>query len=265
MKNIFNKNSITISFVIIFSSFLFYGMESGITGRTLKNGVGCTCHDPNPSEEVIVSINGPDTLLTGETALYSVTIKGGPLVRAGTNIAASKGDLSTVSSDLKLEFNNELTHTYPKEPEGEIVTFNFYYTAPNTQGVQTLYANGNSVNFNGFNDGDKWNFAPNKIINILNPTSVIKENIISSYRLEQNYPNPFNPSTIISWYQPRSGQVSLKVFNMLGKEVSVIFSGEKPAGLHKISFDASGLANGTYFYVIQVNKFQSAKKMLLMK
>lgn len=265
MKDFFKKNSITITLIISASSFLFYGISSGITGRTMKNGVGCTCHSPEPSENVIVAINGPDTLFPGQTALYSVTIKGGPLVRAGTNISASNGDLAPVSSDLKLEFNNELTHTAPKEPDNEEVTFNFDYTAPEFPGIQTLFANGNSVNFNGFNDGDQWNFAPNKIINVMLPTSIRDANFVYDYNLKQNYPNPFNPSTTISWNQPKDEFVLLKIFNLLGKEVSTLIYGEKSTGVHKVNFNAAELPGGIYFYSIQIGKFQSTKKMLLIK
>ena len=71
-------------------------------------------------------------------------------MRAGTDIAASTGTLAPQGSDLRLDQSDgELTHVTPKAPSGNAVTFTFLYTAPATTGTTILYANGNSVNFNG--------------------------------------------------------------------------------------------------------------------
>jgi len=144
-------------------SFMFYAYSTGITGRTLKNGTGCNCHAESPSTAVTVIINGPDTLIYNQTAVYTVSISGGPLIRGGTNIAASSGILNTINSELQV-IGDELTHTAPKAPTDTTVVFSFNYTAPSATGGITLYANGNSVNFNGTNTGDQWNFAVNKSV-----------------------------------------------------------------------------------------------------
>jgi len=83
--------------------------------------------------------------------------------------------------------------------------------------------------------------------------------------LDQNYPNPFNPSTIISFSVPQSSFVTLKVYDVLGNEVSTLVNETKEAGKYNISFDASGLSNGVYFYTIKANNFNSTKKMILIK
>jgi len=85
------------------------------------------------------------------------------------------------------------------------------------------------------------------------------------YRLEQNYPNPFNPSTTISWQSPVSSWQSIKVFDVLGNEVATIVDEYREAGRHRITFDASQLSSGVYFYKIQAGRFTSTKKMLLIK
>jgi photosystem II stability/assembly factor-like uncharacterized protein len=94
----------------------------------------------------------------------------------------------------------------------------------------------------------------------------------SAFRLEQNYPNPFNPSTVISYQLSRASQVSLKIYNILGKEVAVLVNGEKSAGSYQFSFDASGLSSGIYFYRIaihsdklQAGNFTESKKMIVLK
>ncbi|NUN10801.1 MAG: T9SS type A sorting domain-containing protein [Ignavibacteriaceae bacterium] len=159
------KQHIAVILFTVFASFVFHAYSSGITGVTLKNGQGCTCHGGMASG-VTVTINGPASLQVGETGNYTVTVTGGPLVKAGTNIAASSGTL-TAGTGLQL-MSGELTHTAPKSPDNNTVTFSFQYTAPATTGNVTLYANGNSVNDNGGSDGDSWNFASNKVISVTN-------------------------------------------------------------------------------------------------
>ncbi len=89
--------------------------------------------------------------------------------------------------------------------------------------------------------------------------------IVGSYALSQNYPNPFNPSTQINVTLPVSGQTTLKVYNMLGQEVTTLLSGFKQAGSYFVTFDASKLSSGVYFYTLQSGSFSSTKKMVLMK
>ncbi|MGA7723298.1 MAG: choice-of-anchor V domain-containing protein [Ignavibacteriaceae bacterium] len=261
--------SITFGFLIIAgSTILLYAYSNGITGKTLKNGNGCTCHNASPSQNVFVTISGPDTLIAGKTGTYTITIKGGPLVRAGTDIAASAGTLSPQGTDLRLDTGDgELTHVLPKAPLGIAVTFSFLYTAPNTAGNVTLYANGNSVNFNGIADpGDMWNFAPNKIITVNSTISgITNRNRPSGFHLNQNYPNPFNPSTIISFLIPDPGYVKLEVFNVLGLKIKTLVNEFKSAGNYSYDFNAVSFASGIYYYRLSTGSFSEVKKMLLLK
>lgn len=88
---------------------------------------------------------------------------------------------------------------------------------------------------------------------------------ISDYRLSQNYPNPFNPSTRISYSMPKQGFVSLKVFDITGKEVANLVNNVKQAGEHSIDFNAAELTSGIYFYTIKAGDFSETRKMLLVK
>nr|MCU0344862.1 T9SS type A sorting domain-containing protein [Ignavibacterium sp.] len=90
-------------------------------------------------------------------------------------------------------------------------------------------------------------------------------NSITEYRLNQNYPNPFNPTTTISFTIPVSGNVSLKVFNILGKEVATLISEIKSAGNYSVDFNAAGLSSGVYFYQLITDNFTATKKFTLMK
>ena len=183
------KNLVRISsffLILLFCSFIVYAYSTGITGVTKKNGDGCTCHNPSPSGNVSVAITGPAVVQINSTNNYDITITGGPLTRGGTNIAALTGTLNTVNAELQ-KIGDELTHIQPKAVSGGSVTFSFSYTAPAAEGFDTLYANGNSVNFNGQNTGDEWNFASNFAVQVLAEipvelasfTSSVDDNIVT--------------------------------------------------------------------------------------
>ncbi len=92
----------------------------------------------------------------------------------------------------------------------------------------------------------------------------------SSYSLDQNYPNPFNPSTKINFSLASDSKVTLKIFDVLGQEVTTLINGSLSAGIHNLNFDASGINSGVYFYTIEATgvdgtNFKSTKKMMLTK
>jgi hypothetical protein len=99
-------------------------------------------------------------------------------------------------------------------------------------------------------------------------TTAVKENnniIPSKFYLLQNYPNPFNPSTTIKYQMPKPGLVTLKVYDILGKEIINLVNENKIAGFYEVNFDASKLPSGIYIYQLKVNDFVSNKKMILLK
>ncbi len=89
--------------------------------------------------------------------------------------------------------------------------------------------------------------------------------IPKEYALEQNYPNPFNPSTIIRYQIPIEGKVTLKIYNVLGREVATVVDEQKAAGSYRVDVKSDGLASGVYFYKLQAGAFTDVKKMVLMK
>lgn len=90
--------------------------------------------------------------------------------------------------------------------------------------------------------------------------------IASGYQLYQNYPNPFNPTTSIEFNLPKQSYVTLKVYDLLGREISTILNNViQPAGLNSYSFDASKLSSGIYYYKIFAEGFMDMKKMMLLK
>jgi glucuronoarabinoxylan endo-1,4-beta-xylanase len=96
-------------------------------------------------------------------------------------------------------------------------------------------------------------------------TEEINSAVPSDFYLDQNYPNPFNPTTVISYQVPVSSRVSLKVYDLLGREVSTLVDERISAGIHQIRFDASGFSSGVYIYRLQADNFNQTQKMLLIK
>lgn len=91
------------------------------------------------------------------------------------------------------------------------------------------------------------------------------ENIPNDFVLYQNYPNPFNPSTTIGWQSPVSGWQTLKVYDVLGKEIATLVNEYKPTGHYETSFSASGLSSGIYFYTLQIGSAVVTKSMVLIR
>jgi hypothetical protein len=105
-----------------------------------------------------------------------------------------------------------------------------------------------------------------RYINLI--TGIVKNNEVNlprNYMLNQNYPNPFNPSTTISFSIPVQENVSIKVYNILGKEVATLINEVKTAGSYSVRFDAGKLSSGIYFYKLETPGYRNVRKMILLK
>ncbi|MGA2624739.1 MAG: SBBP repeat-containing protein [Bacteroidota bacterium] len=102
---------------------------------------------------------------------------------------------------------------------------------------------------------------------LLPPTGVVtsKSRIPTQYRLEQNYPNPFNPVTTINYQLPKQSHVTLKVFDVLGREVATLVNGEQAAGYKSVRWNAANMPSGIYFYRMNAGIYTDTKKLLLLK
>lgn len=96
-------------------------------------------------------------------------------------------------------------------------------------------------------------------------TSIEENNIPAEFSLEQNYPNPFNPETTIKYSLSKRENVSLKIYDILGKETALLINEEKQPGNYEIKFNGKGLASGVYIYVLNTGGIIQSRKMLLSK
>jgi hypothetical protein len=116
----------------------------------------------------------------------------------------------------------------------------------------TLYTN---------DGGQSWSTQNNLRKNMVTPVITGKKN----FSLNQNYPNPFNPSTTINYNLPVDSKVSLKVYDLIGKEVAGLVNGFQTRGSHSVNFNAKNLTSGIYFYRITAGDYKDVKKMILVK
>lgn len=273
------KRIVIVSSVIIFISLVFiniYSFPTGYVGVTNKGGegIGCICHGTNmPTPSVSVFFEGPDSVAVGQTVQYKVKIAHGPAVTGGFDAAVFAGRLDTLSTGTEIwrdSTSGDLTHRHPKAFVNDTVYWSFKYTAPSAPQVDTLYAVGNSTNNDTTSSYDEWNFSPNFIIHVYNPTGISNQNTIAkSFRLYQNYPNPFNPSTAIQYTIPSSGNVILEIFDVTGKILYSDNMGFQSAGTHKFDFNGSNFASGIYFYELKYSSVNQqhrvVRKMILAK
>ncbi|NOX65590.1 MAG: T9SS type A sorting domain-containing protein [Chlorobi bacterium] len=168
------------------------------------------------------------------------------------------------------QWNNSSRSTYTNDSKGN-VTFILNEEWDGSQWILT-------DDYFSFNDsfGNSFGFYGSKIVLFYSTlTDVVEGNLnITKFSLDQNYPNPFNPSTKIQYTiakspllggDGRSGLVTLKVYDILGREVATLVNKNKKPGYYEVHFNASSLTSGIYFYRLQSGNFIQTKKMILLR
>lgn len=196
-----------------------------------------------------------------QTSDASLKIEIGGLTAVSERDSISVIGAATLNGVLNIEFINNFI-----PQDGDVFPI-MSYTSRTGEFAQVNFSN-NVIGYIQYNSNGAQ-------IVIGEPSSVEGEsenNIPDTYELAQNYPNPFNPTTTISWQSPVGSHQTLKLYDVLGKEIATLVDEYREAGKHSVNFDASRLSSGVYFYKIQAmplggqagNYFET-KKMLLVK
>ena len=169
---------------------------------------------------------------------------------------------STVSVIDAAKWNFTVTGAYNDRGDGTL-----YGTASGYTSLYdvTLDQSGNVYTQSYFGwTVDKWSFT-GTLPTFTTGVEEVLGKVPTTFELSQNYPNPFNPSTIIEFSILKEGSVSLKVFDMLGRQVALLADEFKSAGTYRVTFNGNSLPAGTYFYVLQSGPSSITKKMVLLK
>jgi hypothetical protein len=245
---------------------IYLGSEIGVTGTITKirfyqsNGTAGVTSGPTT---IYMKTVTDETMATGN---WDVT--GHSTVYTGTiNNLAAPGWLEIVLSTpfyFNLALNQNLLISINRDYQAYISTYPLYnYT--------TLSVNRSRRNRNDSampTSLTQSTYRGNIQMEINTVTGVGNQTIAEipeKYDLKQNYPNPFNPVTKISFDLPKQGFVSLRIYDVLGREVRTLVNEVKAPGIYNIDFDASTLSSGVYFYKLETNGFSDIKKMMLIK
>ena len=252
-----------------------------LIGCTELNGRGCVCHNLERDTSVSVWVEGPESLYVGQTGLYKMFLAGGPAEAGGYNVAGRFGQMvlvDTFSFQHSLSMN-ELTQAFslPFPTPQDTIYWDFGYTASDSSAEwDTIYSCGLSIVWDSIPDfHDKWNFGPKFPVRILPMTNVEESSLVpETFTLRQNYPNPFNPSTkikfaigsnVVTSGAKQSQFVTLKIYDVLGNEVTTLVNENKPEGTYEVEFNGVGLTSGIYYYRLESEGFVQTKKMILLK
>ena len=228
---------------------------------------------PNGTE---INVLFYDDLLVGTgTGLYSQSIDGSMPVELTSFSASLKDDKVELCWNTATEINNygfEIERTFVDEKEADWEAIGFVYGHGNSSSPKDyLYYDNNlkaekiKYRLKQIDTDGLFEYFPNEF------GIEIEIGVPEKFELFQNYPNPFskssagNPTTTIKYSLSKSGFVSLKVFNVLGAEVTTIVSGKQNAGRYQVNFNAAGLSSGVYFYALRAGGVSIVKKMILLR
>ena len=211
---------------------LLLAKSSGITG-VAQSPTGCSCHSstPNANGPVTVSISGPQTVQPSSTNTYTVSVSGGPATTpGGFNLKAAGGTLIAGANNQLLR--GELTHL-----SRDFRTWSFTWQAPATEGQVNFYAVAQAVNGTGNNNGDSWNWYGGAVNT---PFPITVSSLVgvgdagpAVLSLSPARPNPFTIGARITFSLARTAPAKVEVFDLSGRRVTVLASGDLAAGPHE--------------------------------
>jgi hypothetical protein len=239
-------------------------------GNTVKGLSGKIITTRTISSPASLNIGGLGLMLTSSADLGSTLVERYHSPRTGfgnegisryyniqpTNNSGLNATLRFYYDESELNGNTEANLRLAKSPDGTNESWTMIGGSPNTSE--------NYVEQSGINELSFWTLTDltSSITNVVEETDA---GIPVSFELEQNYPNPFNPSTVIKFQVPENSHITIKVYDVLGKEVAILVNEELTSGYYSVSFDASGLSSGVYYYTLKADNYYSTNKMLLLK
>lgn len=221
---------------------------NGRTGKSQSSG-GCNCHGSSLTAGVVVTITGPQSVATGATNSYTVTVSGGPAAsNGGFNLKATAGTLTAGA-------NNRVSGLEVTHNTNIVRSWTFSWKAPATAGPVSFYAIGLAADGGDDTAGDDWNFyggAVNTafVINVAAATGV--DDNPSLTWIAPPLPNPCTSATQITYSLASAAEVRLGIMDASGRLVRTLVQGARPAGRGSVRWDGradngSRVPSGVYF------------------
>jgi hypothetical protein len=285
--SVINPSGITLDRDLTVNGFVnVFSGDLNLSGHIVTLGSSATLSET--SGNTVTGPTGKITITTDVNAPAGVNIGGlGSWISSSANLGSTT--IERYHSPRTGSGNQSISRYYNIEPtnnSGLDATFRFYYDESDLNGIPeanlrlfkstdgsdnswsaqygTVNAAQNYVEKAGVNDFSYWTLGDSD-----HPLPVEGESkedgLPVEYALYQNYPNPFNPETIIKFDLPESGNVSLKIFNLLGEEIITLVNEQLEAGSYHYNFNAKNLPSGIYLYKLTTDVRQFSQKMLLLK
>jgi|WetSurMetagenome_2_1015567.scaffolds.fasta_scaffold12799_3 hypothetical protein len=187
----------------------------------------------------------------------TVTYDGYGTLTLPTGTVTNVGRFKFTSYDIDtMTFGSTTTIEYIKDTTWMWAKSNFRYGLFE---IEKSWMSMDGISFNGF----KWvGFTPN--INSVG-VKILTNEVPANFKLEQNYPNPFNPATKIRYQVPKGANVTLKIYDALGREVETLWNSIQNAGIYEINWDAKGYSSGVYYCRMTSEGFSETKQIVLVK
>ncbi|MFA7201979.1 MAG: T9SS type A sorting domain-containing protein [Candidatus Paceibacterota bacterium] len=237
--------------------------EIALTGTSQPNGLGRHLIDVEYRLTASPAIQAGDSI-----SFYMKLGTFIPILPGGTLILALLDENKNQAGNLQIDLNPLSSTTWKryaiKVPTGMTSLSGISFVVVSSQTTVSFFAD---VKLD-FDLVEIWRNGSSQILTSFETDITAVEDMAvmpTDFQLEQNYPNPFNPSTTISFNIPVSGNYSLKVYNLLGEEITTLINKELFAGAHKVNFNANNLATGMYLYTLTGKGSSMTKKMILMK
>lgn len=208
----------------------------------------------NPAPLNFVTINYRSTaLLPAPVSLIAEAVSSSRI-----NLNWKYNSPAPIGFVIERSFEECSEYFYHDSIPGNVTSYADTIVGPGTFYCYRVYAYTDSTRSAYSNTASDTTFKP---VGILNISGIIPK----EYKLYQNYPNPFNPVTSINFDLPKSSSVTIKVYNIIGKEVALLVNGVYPAGKYNLKWNAEQFSSGIYFYKIESDGFTQVKRMALVK